>query len=169
MAGKKIKCRKCQTPFRVQAPARRAADADEYGHTTESTTDPYGRNVDFAKPGVLPVGGRKINKITKTQKKSAEEVEAEEKKKAEEWAKTKRKMLGIGGAVLTIGLVIGGIFFGPALVNSIANAGKIEPPKNYVEYAPDDSALKFEYPEGWEVDHGGGTGGQPNGSGGSGA
>lgn len=188
LAGKKIKCRKCQAPFVVQ-PIKSSGDGGGARRKTSSSVDPYGREISFSKTGELPVSGRKIKKIQKAA--TTEESEADEpdefgqpsapkrrlkprgkkgKAKVEDTGKKKKKkaqttkqqkIIAIAGGVILLTTIIAGAVFGPTLAKRISEAGKIEPPKNYVLYDPDDSGVKFEYPEGWETSHGGGTGGQP--------
>ncbi len=178
LAGKKMRCRKCQTAFKI--PSSSNGSRGGSGFDDHSGADPYGRDVAFTKPGVLPVGGRKIKKIQKVvepEKPKAEEAEGpvygerrrrkgepkdkgKTKKKRKETS-GKQKMIAIGGGVTLIVLIVVGAIFGPSLVKRISEAGKIEPPKNYVKFEANDSAVSFEYPEGWVTDHGGGTGGLP--------
>ncbi|QDT48038.1 hypothetical protein Pan258_20780 [Symmachiella dynata] len=186
LAGKKIKCRKCQAPFVVQP--IKSSGGGGARRKTSSSVDPYGREISFSKTGELPVSGRKIKKIQKV----AETVEPEEgddteefgqptsapirrkprkkvkakaadtgKKKKKSQTTTQQKIIAVVGGVFLLTTIIVGAVFGPTIAKRISEAGKLEPPKNYVLYDPDDSGVKFEYPEGWETSHGGGTGGQP--------
>lgn len=182
LAGKKIKCRKCQTPFVVQ-PIKSGGGA---GRVASSSVDPYGRDISFSKSGELPVSGRKIKKIQKvveTAEPEADEPEEfgrpaaptrrrklrgkkgktkgaanspKKKKKKKPGSTQQQKMIAIGGGVVLLALIVVGAVFGPTMAKRITSAGKIDPPEKYLVYEPADSQLTIEYPDGWEASHGGG-------------
>jgi len=156
LAGKKIRCRKCQTPFRVKATAKAAVD--EYGHDSRSGVDPYGRNLNYARPGELPVGGKKIRKIVKTREdlakeEAAKELEANSPEAKKARAKKRQRLIAIGGGIGAVGLLVLAVIFGPGIATRLANAGKFEAPEKYEEYAPEDSPLRVDVPDGWKVTH----------------
>ncbi|TWU09591.1 hypothetical protein CA54_48330 [Symmachiella macrocystis] len=181
LAGKKIKCRKCQAPFVVQPITSGGGGARR---KTNSSVDPYGREISFSKTGELPVSGRKIKKIQRVSE--TEEPEADEpdefgqpaapkrrlkprgkKGKAKSADKGKRKkkkaqttklqkIIAVAGGVVLLSLIILGAVFGPSMAKRIAESGKLVAPKQYLVYEPADGEVMIEYPEGWDISHGGG-------------
>jgi hypothetical protein len=188
LGGKKIVCRKCETPFRIRLPkaaAKRGGDdevieigdeavvsddelvvADEFGGDLEfedAQSEPAaaGDDDDYGRPARLPTPGRLAPRKKKDKSPAEAEKPGKPDAKARPAAKKSKTLLIVAasfGGLVALAAIGSGIY----LVQRGLAAPKFEPPQKYVDFKPDAFTLAASIPEGWERDYGGGRGGQPS-------
>lgn len=177
-AGKRLKCPACQAPIKIPAatseaktttPRKRAkppskkqpsvnADLDEYGElpfdddTGDGGFDDYGMH---EYEPALPARRKSAKKKTRKKEETAKPAASDG---PEISPKILYSLYGLSAVV-----VLTGLFF---IVRSVINAGAADAaaqalPDSFRAFKHEGGRLGAEYPEGWLVESGGGTGGVP--------
>lgn len=165
LAGKKIKCRKCQSPFQVAMPDDEPEDDIVDDFTTDSGGDAESEFEEEMAPAPRR-GTRQPRPLGKPlaakrpiKKRKKQEVEEESEEEASNDGSQKRAIFAVIGVGALV--AIGGIVFAISKLVGGGGGASLEVPQKFVRYDELNSPLMFEYPEGWAAKHGGGTGGIP--------
>jgi hypothetical protein len=150
-AGKKVRCKQCGETVTVPAAENEFGDFED---DPGEDTPPAPRRLPPQEMSGLPPAVLKPKK-----KKQATPAEAAAAKPQE-----LPKWLIFGMILVGMGVIGGGAVLGIKAFNSMAasalpaaDAGPIK----FVQHRNNDGGIVFDYPEGWEVASGGGTGGVP--------
>lgn len=151
LAGKKVKCRKCQTPILVKAPTPSPDDVEE-----PDDDDDFDSEFDDSPPVKQRKPVRTLGKLKPARKAPA----AKAATKPPATTSINRPLIAmIAGTALV--LVAAAVFVIPKLIGRASASAKIDAPAEFEKYQDQDSAVWFDYPAGWSVSHGGGKGGVP--------
>lgn len=159
LVGKKIKCRKCGTTFQITASPAPVEVEEEFA----VTEDPYAEfgNYDDDEFG-------EIRQLPQRRKRSAKKKQAPEQPTEEETSKKVKparnpvvvfSLIGVG--ILVVALIGVGAIFVPGIVKNLTTGSELKAPDKFVQFSNEESPLQFDYPEGWEVNFGGGQRGAP--------
>lgn len=156
--GKKMRCRKCQTPFRVKAPTPVADPVEDF---ESDDYDPFAEFGSDDQPEELPALGQRRRRLKKA-KTGAAVDEAEDQSIEGKIGKPLMIAAIAGGSLLMIGMIAAVVFLGPSVAKRIEEGAAVKVPQNFNTFNPQDCSLKLEYPADWEIKYGGGSGGKPS-------
>lgn len=148
LAGKTIRCKECGETIKVAGGKQKTYD------NVGDEEDEYG---DEPAPLRGKVKEAKLPGTAKKKKKKSKKSSGGESQGLPKWLIPVAIVLGLG---------VGGFgaYLGVKAIAGAASAAKVEAatlPENFVEVVNTDGGFKFEAPEGWEAETGGGTGGRP--------
>tara|TARA_R110002111_G_scaffold262289_1_gene337840 strand:- start:127052 stop:128095 length:1044 start_codon:yes stop_codon:yes gene_type:complete len=160
LLGKKVNCRNCETPYVLKADGKQSVKSSRKKQTAKSESD----DDDLYDPSQTQA--RRLRKRKgSTGAESSTKVSPNKKGKS---AKNPEKNLPlpllIGGSLFGFLVTAGLIYFastsiGNPLNGGVASNNKIIAPAKFAKFEPEVGNFGCEYPEGWTLKSGGGTGG----------
>lgn len=159
MLGKKVNCRKCDSPFVLKADGQKKS---------QSARRP--RSEDLEESGTHSYDPERIRARRLKKRKSASGSKSVAKDSSSKKSKSSKKSdsqiplpLLIGGCVLGLCVTAGLIYFvysmGSSLNSGATAKKKAAAPVKFAKFEPEVGDFGCEYPEGWTVKNGGGKGG----------
>ncbi len=167
--GRKVACKECSAKFVVKAPGNQAGSSKARKSSRKKVRSEVGQDSEFmlALDNLnLSDESQKIKSLPQApgRKSNVRRMEEREAKKVKK--KTEKKKDSISPAVILVGTLFSAAIFGGIGYYAYMNAdslslGAVEPPKNFTWYTDENKIFSMKFPEGWDVEGGGGTGGKP--------
>jgi DNA-directed RNA polymerase subunit RPC12/RpoP len=167
--GKNVACKECSTKFVIKAPGKKTSGSSSKKSPKRKVANQVGQDSEFMlaldkleladesqSVKSLPQAPGRKSKVRIKEEATARKVKKKDTKKKDAISPA----VVIGGSILSIAFIGAAIFFGKDYLPALPG-GKVDAPEAYSWYTNEDKSFSMKYPEGWEINGGGGVGGKP--------